>query len=389
MDALACDVLVVGARCAGAATAMLMARFGLDVLVVDRARYGSDTLSTHALMRAGVTQLARWGLLEAVIKSGAPAVRHTRFVYDGEVVDVPVRPSAHTDALYAPRRTVLDPILVNAAEASGARFMFSTRVDALTRDASGRVTGARVSHQGLERRIAARLVVGADGARSTVAEQVGARITHRGENASGGVYGYFKGLPEAVGLQWCAVEGHSVGAIPTNHATCVFASIPEREFRQSSASSRALFLRGIHRAAPHLALALEQATPLGALRRAAPLRGFMRDCFGPGWALVGDAGYFKDPITAHGISDALRDAELLARAYALHGEAGLPGYQQARDSVSVELFAVTDTIAAMDWSVPELMQLHRLLSASMRPENELIERLPSPRGGVSPCSWAE
>lgn len=386
MDALSCDVLVVGARCAGAATALLMARFGLDVIVVDRARYGSDTLSTHALMRAGVTQLARWGLLEAVQDSGAPAIRRMRFVYDGEVVDVPVRPSMHINALYAPRRTVLDPILVQGAEAEGARFMFSTRVDALTRDRTGRVVGALVSHQGRKSRIAARLVVGADGVDSTVAEHVGARVIHSGEHAAAGVYGYFTGLPDPPCLQWCAVEGYSVGALPTNDATCVFASVPEREYRRSRAPARTLLVRSVHKAAPHLALALEHATQIGALRRAAPCRGFMKECFGPGWALVGDAGYYKDPITAHGISDALRDAELLARAFAANGEAGLPGYQQARDSVSLELFVVTDAIAAMDWTVVELAQLHRLLSASMRPENDLIERLPPMSSGSPPLA---
>src|SRR5206468_10109150 len=73
------DVVVVGARAAGAATAMLLAGAGLDVLVVDRSRYGADTLSTHALMRAGVAQLHRWGLLDAVVRAGTPPVRATTF----------------------------------------------------------------------------------------------------------------------------------------------------------------------------------------------------------------------------------------------------------------------------------------------------------------------
>jgi 2-polyprenyl-6-methoxyphenol hydroxylase-like FAD-dependent oxidoreductase len=109
------DVVIVGARAAGAAAALVLARAGIDVVVVDRSRYGADTLSTHALMRAGVVQLHRWGLLESVIAAGTPAVRKTTFVYADETIPLPIKPSHGVDALYAPRRTVLDPILVDAA----------------------------------------------------------------------------------------------------------------------------------------------------------------------------------------------------------------------------------------------------------------------------------
>ena len=114
------DAVIVGARCAGAATAMLLARAGLRVLVVDREAYGRDTLSTHALMRGAVHQLHRWGLLDAVKASGAPAVRSSTFYYGDEAVRVPIKPRAGVDALYAPRRTVLDALLVDAAPASDA-----------------------------------------------------------------------------------------------------------------------------------------------------------------------------------------------------------------------------------------------------------------------------
>lgn len=109
------DALVIGARCAGAATAMLMARHGMRVLAVDRGAYGTDTLSTHALMRGGVLQLHRWGLLPRVAALDTPAVRSTLFQYGEEVVDVAIRPADGVDALYAPRRTVLDSMLVDAA----------------------------------------------------------------------------------------------------------------------------------------------------------------------------------------------------------------------------------------------------------------------------------
>lgn len=135
------DVVVVGARPAGAATAMVLARAGLRVLVVDRSRYGADTLSTHALLRGGVLQLARWGLLNEVIAAGTPPVQRSVFHYGEERIEVPIRPAAGVDALYAPRRTVLDPILVDAARDAGAEVRFGLTVTGLCRDGTGRVTG--------------------------------------------------------------------------------------------------------------------------------------------------------------------------------------------------------------------------------------------------------
>ena len=128
------DVVVVGARAAGAATAMLLARAGLDVLVVDRSRYGADTLSTHAIMRAGVMQLHRWGLLDAIVAAGTPAVRTTSFTYASASLPIPVKPIHGVDALYAPRRTVLDPILVDAARAAGAVMEYGTTITGVTRE---------------------------------------------------------------------------------------------------------------------------------------------------------------------------------------------------------------------------------------------------------------
>src|SRR5262252_9707364 len=114
------DVVVVGGRCAGAATALLLARQGLDVLVVERGMRGADTLSTLALMRAGVLQLSRWGLLDAIKAAGTPRIETTTFHYGGEPLQIRIKPRGEVDALYAPRRTLLDPLLADAAAASGA-----------------------------------------------------------------------------------------------------------------------------------------------------------------------------------------------------------------------------------------------------------------------------
>src|SRR6266496_5721095 len=135
------DVVVVGARVAGAATAYVLARFGLRVLLVDRGRYGSDTLSTHALMRGGVLQLSRWGLLDEIVAAGTPPVRRTTFRYANTVVPIPIKSSHGVDALYAPRRTVLDPILIDAADRAGVEVRFGVAVTDVERTSRGAVTG--------------------------------------------------------------------------------------------------------------------------------------------------------------------------------------------------------------------------------------------------------
>src|SRR5262245_20350621 len=191
-----CDVVVVGARAAGAATAMLLARAGLDVVVVDRGRYGADTLSTHALMRGGVIQLQRWGLLDEVIAAGTPAVRHTTFHYATDRITVAIKPSHGVDALYAPRRTVLDPHPADAPVAAGADVRYATTLTGLRRDHTGRVTGIHThDHSGGRHRIDARLVIGADGLRSSVARHVAAPIEHHGTAATAVTYGYWSDLP--------------------------------------------------------------------------------------------------------------------------------------------------------------------------------------------------
>jgi 2-polyprenyl-6-methoxyphenol hydroxylase-like FAD-dependent oxidoreductase len=169
------DALVVGARCAGAATAMLLARKGWRVLVVDRGSYGTDTISTHALMRGGVLQLHRWGVLPRLQEVGTPPVREATFRYGDETISVAVVPSHGVDALYAPRRTLLDSTLICAAEEAGAAVLYGQTLVGLTRRSDGRVSGGTVlDADGNVMQIEADLVVGADGAGSIVARLAGA-----------------------------------------------------------------------------------------------------------------------------------------------------------------------------------------------------------------------
>src|SRR5438067_182224 len=341
------DVVVVGARIAGAATAMLLARRGLRVALVDRSRLAADTLSTHALMRAGVLQLHRWGLLDHVRAAGTPPVHRTTFHYQDAVVPITIKPSNGVDALYAPRRTVIDPILVNAAIEAGADVRFGATVTGLTRGRGGRPDGVTgIGAGGRPFTIHARFVVGADGFRSTIASLVQAPVEHMGQHASAITYGYWTGA-DVDGYEWIYRPDAIAGAIPTNDGqVCVFASAtPERIGRGGTAVVESI----LRSSAPDLAERL-RAAQAPALTRTFPGHpGFMRKPWGQGWALVGDAGYFKDPLSTHGMTDALRDAALVARALTAILEGAeetdaLAGYQVSRDALSLPLFEVVDTI---------------------------------------------
>lgn len=374
------DAVVVGARPAGAATGMLLARAGLRVLIVDRSEYGADTMSTHALMRGGVLQLSRWGLLDQVITAGTPPVRQATFYIGADRITIAIKPADGVDALYAPRRTILDPILADAAATAGAEVRYGVTVKALERDTAGRVTGI-IGHDRSGRPVTARapLTVGADGMGSRVAHWVGAGGDRLGAAAGSVTYGYWPGVP-VDGYEWFFRPGAAAGAIPTNHGqTCVFAATTHERFRRDLVRDPSTgFRRLLAAAAPELADRLGETPPAGPLRRFPGRLGHLRRAAGPGWALVGDAGYFKDPITAHGLTDALRDAELLARAItAVHaGESDeatlLAGYQATRDRLSLPLFAVTDAIAAYTWDAEQVDALLRQLSAAMADEVDAI-----------------
>lgn len=379
------DVVVVGARAAGAATAMLLARRGLSVLAVDRSGYGADTLSTHALMRGGVLQLARWGVLEGVRAAGTPAVRRTTFHYGDSSVGVDIRPRDGVDALFAPRRTVLDALLVDAARAAGAQVVHGVRMTCLVRSLGGRVQGVELeSAAGGRRRVRADLVIGADGVRSRVARLAGARVERLARRASGVVYGHFAGL-EVDGYNWHYAAGVSAGVIPTNDGlTCVFAAMPRDRFLAEIRWDLAAgHRRVVEEVSPAFAGRMARAVKIGSLRGFPGEPGFFREAWGPGWALVGDAGYFKDPITAHGITDALRDAELLARAVATGEERALADYQAQRDALSSDLFEVTDAIAGYDWTLDEVQRLHRELSDAMKGEVKALLALDAPPSGAA------
>ena len=354
------DVIVVGGRCAGAATAMLLARGGMRVLVVEAARPGTDTLSTHALMRGGVLQLHRWGLLDAVVDAGTPAIRSTEFAYG----DDESRPSTSARAVAYRRCTPrAEPssiaLLLEAARAAGAEVRSPARVTRVLTD-GGRVRGVEGVERGtgIRFRATAPLTVGADGRNSTIARAVDARFRRRGTASSAILYGYFPGLPRDR-YHWAYRPGVTAGVVPTDDGlACVWAGTASDRFtRQRSGGPRRHLPVAARRGRPELARSIGAAPPVGTLRAFPGQPGWIRASAGPGWALVGDAGYFKDPITAHGITDALRDAELLARAVleaprSRHAQLkALRDYERTRDRLSEPLFDITERIASYNWDL--------------------------------------
>lgn len=372
------DVVIAGARCAGASTAMLLARHGLNVLVVDPSRPGSDTLSTHALMRGGVLQLHRWGLLDAIRAAGTPPIRKTTFHYGEEVIEVPIKERDGVDAIYAPRRTVLDPVLVDAALAAGAEVVHGQSVVDLLRDPDGRVRGVKIAgadRSGID--VLADVVIGADGVRSRVARILEADSDYSVAHATASIYGYWRGLA-LKGYHWFYDVGASVGSIPTNAGyTCVFALLPQGRFESRRRSGiEGLFHETLRDVSPALERSVSSSERSGKLRAFAGIAGFLRRSAGPGWALVGDAGYFRDPITAHGITDALREAELLARAVIEGGDAALAAYQANRDARVKGLLDVTDRISSFEWDLEEVKELHLAFSREMKAQVEPSSFLP-------------
>ena len=342
------DVIVVGARCAGAATALRFARSGRSVLVLDKARAGSDTLSTHYLSAPAIARLDALGVLEAVAATGAPRLHTFVVAFGGATYRLPDT-SAHGFTL-AVRRTTLDPILVDAARQAGACVRYETRVEALLWD-NGRVVGVRVRDQsGIAVEERARLVVGADGRHSLVAQQVQATMYHVQESPSAALYAYFRGVgPSVAG----ADAGH-LAAGPACQALCfpcdgglqvVLLGVSPEEFGELSTRGPEAYDARL-RTIPALAPRLAQAQRASTLYRAHPceLRGSFQQPVGPGWALAGDAGYHAHPAAPNGIGDAVRSAELVhalvERAWAEEqpAETYLDEYRRTRDSENIEPF---------------------------------------------------
>ena len=373
------DAIVVGARCAGSPTAMLLARKGYRVLLLDKASFPSDTMSTHHIHPPGVWALERWGLLERLEATGCPPVETYSFDFGPLTLAGSPRPIGGVARGYCPRRTVLDKLLVDAAVEAGAELREGFTVDEVLA-ADGTVTGIRGHAQGgTEVTEGARVVIGADGMRSLLARTVQAEQYDERRSHSVIYYTYWSGLP---------VDGYEVtlrpesrrgwGLIPTHDGLTVMPfGWPVEEFKANRGDIEGNLFAAAD-LVPEFAERLRAAKRESKFIGSAQLPGYFRKPFGPGWVLVGDAGYHKNPITAMGINDAFRDAELVACALddAFSGrrpyEQGMSDYQRTRDSDALPVYEFTDEFAQLQPPPPEMQQLLGALPGNQEAIDEFI-----------------
>jgi 2-polyprenyl-6-methoxyphenol hydroxylase-like FAD-dependent oxidoreductase len=336
------DVVIVGTRCAGAALAMLLARKGHRVLGLDRARFPSDTVSTHFLWPRTTHFLDTWGLLDRLAATGCPPIDTVNLHFGEATLRGRPGPVEGTAAMYCPRRTVLDHLLVTAARDANAEIRERCVVRDLIRDGD-RVIGLRaVDEAGDPIEARAGLVVGADGVFSTVARLTGATVEHEVPSLTGGYYAYWRGVPTD-GVEFYIRHGRDNLVFPTHDGlTCVWAGRSHREWDTYRGDVEATYMATLDPALLARVRGGERATPF---RGTGKLPNFYRGASGPGWALVGDAAYHRDPLTGMGIGDAFLGASLLAGAV----DCARSGERDALSNYGRELRERTET--AFDYTV--------------------------------------
>jgi len=347
------DVIVVGARCAGSSTAMHLARKGYKVLLVDRATFPSDTLSTHMIWTPGLVYLKRWGIFDAIATSNCPAIRDITFDMGEFVLQGHTPPVDGIAVQYCVRRTVLDKILVDAAAAAGAEVREGFAVEGvIVKD--GCVAGVRGHGRGqatLEER--ARVVVGADGLHSMIAHNVNAPEYNMRPAYGCLYYSYWSGVP-AETAEYHVGRLRAGGIFPTNDGlACVIVAHPITKFSRFKTDVERYYDASLN-IDSRFAEKVRSGRRVERITGTADLAGFFRKPFGRGWALVGDAGYHKDPVTAQGITDAFRDAEALAQALdevfagsKAYDEA-LGDYEQHRNEAVMPMYELTCQFAQLD-----------------------------------------
>ncbi|MEU8245466.1 NAD(P)/FAD-dependent oxidoreductase [Nonomuraea sp. NPDC048916] len=385
------DVVIAGARCAGSATATALARKGRHVLALDPARIPSPTVSTHLLFAGGVAELSRLGALDRVEKIGAPRLPHAFIGGPGLAARGEYTPVDDLDYGLCVRRAPLDQALVETARESGAEVREGHRVSGLLWD-GGRVAGVRArDHDGKDYEVRASLVIGADGRRSTVARLVGAarpRLTH--PNGRACYYAYYEDPRQewrSTAAMW--LTGRELGnAFPCDGGlTMVLLMPPVDRVADFRGNLEAEFDRTVS-LVPGLAERLDGCVRVSKIVSSAEHPSYFRSSTGPGWALAGDAGHFKDPVTAQGIRDALRFGRLLgeAAATALDDPASLDravrAWERGRNVECVHTYHWTNLLGRGDGLAHVQFELLRALvnrPAGVREVLEVYSRLRDPR----------
>ena len=379
------DVIIIGARCAGSPTAMLLARKGYRVLLVDRATFPSDTLSSHFIHSPGIARLKKWGLLSRVAASNcAPILSTTVDMGDFQLRGSPP-PTQGVREAYCVRRNYLDKILLDAAGAAGAEVREGFAVRELIFEA-GRVTGLRgATSAGREVVEHAQLVIGADGMRSLVARQVQAFAYNVVPSLTCNYYSYWSGL-ELTGPELFPREGRFIVAAPTNDGlTIINAAARHSDFPQFRSDIARFFFKTLE-LAPEFAARVAAGTREERFFGTSDTANFFRRPFGAGWALVGDAGYHRDAITAQGISDAFRDADAIAEAvdFGLSGitpmEEALARFHGQRDATVSAMYEMTCEMAKLAPPAPA----QRALFEALRHNQAATDRFMGTIAGTVP-----
>ena len=374
------DIIIVGARCAGSPTAMLLSRKGYRVLLVDRASFPSDIMSSHFVHVPGVAQLKRWGLLDRVVASNCPPVRTLSLDLGPFSLTGYFPPSDGVDTAYGPRRIVLDKILVDAAVEAGAelREEFTTE-EIIIED--GQVTGIRGrTRNGASVTEKARFVIGADGLHSLVARAVGASKYQEKPTVTCAYYTYWSGVSVS-GAELYPRENRFIVVFPTNDdLVCNLIEWPKENFPAVRADIEGQFLQALE-LAPGLAERIRGGRRAERFVGTVDLPNFFRKPYGLGWALVGDAGYYKDPNMAQGISDSFRDAEALANAVdnGFSGrqplEDALAEYEGQRNRIAMPGFELNFQFATLQPPPPEMQALLHALRNNKAETNRFVGAL--------------
>jgi flavin-dependent dehydrogenase len=380
------DAIVVGARCAGSPTAMLLARRGYKVLLVDKATFPSDTVSTHFIHAPGVAALRRWGLQEPMVATGCPAVSRYRFDFGLFTIEGSPRVDGEVSEGYAPRRYLIDAQLVEAADQAGAEVRSGFSVEEILRDDDGAVVGVRGrDRNGSAGTARARVVIGADGRRSLVAKAVQAAQYHDRPPYAVANYAYFSNLPVSSFAVW-GRDRRGWGAIPTNDdLTILVVGWPEDEYKANRSDVEGNVMRSLDQA-PEFAELVRSATRETRYWGVPDMAGYFRKPYGDGWALVGDAGYHKHPITAMGMTDAFLDAERLTDALdavwsdGVSWNEALALYQKERDEHALPAYELTCQLASM---APPPIEMQQVL-ASCAQDATLADAFASMNAGTLP-----
>ena len=375
------DAIIVGARCAGSPTALLLARRGFKVLLVDRTTFPSDTISTHILWPHGAEILARWGLFDSLAGTGAPPIcRHMTFDVGPFALRGAIPDANDGMGGFCPRRTVLDTLLLQAASEAGVEIRQGFRVDELlmANDTVVGIRGHGRDGKAIEER--ARIVIGADGINSFIARAARAAEYDVRPVAACGYYSYFSGVRQD-DIELYVRDHHAFGGAPTNDGLhLVMVNWPARDFPAVRADIEGHFWRALQ-SAPDFSARVREGRREEQWYGTAGVPGYFRKPYGPGWALVGDASYNRDPITAQGISDAFIEAEMLATSLytAWSGAATLEERLSTQETTRNErvrpMYEFTGQLAALEPPPPEMRALFAALRGNQDATNAFLSAI--------------